>query len=245
MGKITSNKKAILITGTIVPNSVFVAHTNIEQRRQEYIDGLLFYKSQFPSDDLFFLENSAHDFNIDSDLSLILNNNDITLIKFPVSNKSEEGKGYQEFEMLDSVIERYKDTYDYFVKVTGRYKVLNIKNIIKPHDKDLTADSHKKHKVTQTNVFCIKGSFYNTHFKNLYLKSNDTEGIFIEHVIYKYLKENNLLPKATLFHKNPIIKGFSGSYGGTLNRNKYKMILRNIERFILRTLSIHEFLIEY
>lgn len=245
MGKITSNKKAILITGTIVPNSVFVAHTNIEQRRQEYIDGLLFYISQFPNDDLFFLENSAHDFNIDSDLSLILNDNHITLIKFPVSTKSKEGKGYQEFEMLDSVIERYKDTYDYFVKVTGRYKVLNIKNIIKPHDRDLIADSHKKHKVTQTNVFCIKGSFYNTHFKKLYLKSNDTEGIFIEHVIYKYLKANNLLPKATLFRKNPIITGFSGSYGGTLNRNKYKMILRNIERFILRTLNIHEFLIEY
>ena len=83
MGKINSNKKAILITGTIVPNSVFVAHTNIEQRKQEYIEGLLFYKAQFPNDDIFFLENSTHDFTTDSQFSDLFKKHHITLIKFP------------------------------------------------------------------------------------------------------------------------------------------------------------------
>ena len=127
MGEINSNKKAILITGTIVPNSVFVAHTNVEQRKQEYIEGLLFYKAQFPNDDIFFLENSTHDFTTDSQFSDLFKKHHITLIKFPVSTKSKEGKGYQEFEMLDASIERLKNSYNYFVKVTGRYKVLNIK----------------------------------------------------------------------------------------------------------------------
>lgn len=245
MGEIDSNKKAILVTGTIVPNSVFVAHTNIEQRRQEYIEGLLFYKSQFPEDDVFFLENSTHNFDADTQFMDQLKKHHITLIKFPVSGKSKEGKGYQEFEMLDSAIDRLKNTYAYFVKVTGRYKVLNIKSLIPTTDKEFIADSHKKHKVTQTNVFFVKGSFYNKHFKNLYLKSNDSEGVFIEHVIYDYLTQHKLLHKTGLFYKNPVITGVSGSYGGTLSRNKYKMILRNIERRALRILKIHEFLIEY
>jgi hypothetical protein len=245
MGEINSNKKAILITGTIVPNSVFVAHTNVEQRKQEYIEGLLFYKAQFPNDDIYFLENSSYDFENDMPFRTILLNNNITLNKFPISNKIQEGKGYQEFEMLDASIERLKNSYNYFVKVTGRYKVLNIKQLIQTKNIELIADSHKKHHVTQTNVFCVKGSFYNKHFKNLYLKSNDSEGVFIEHVIYDYLVKNKLLQHTKFFYKNPIITGFSGSYGGTLNRNKYKMILRNIERSILRVLNIHEFLIEY
>ena len=54
MGKIVQNRRALLITGTIIPNSNFVEHINVEQRRQEYIDGLVFYSSQFPNDDLFF-----------------------------------------------------------------------------------------------------------------------------------------------------------------------------------------------
>lgn len=245
MGEINTYKKAILITGTIVPNSVFVAHTNVEQRKQEYIEGLLFYKSQFPNDDIYFLENSSYDFENDISLKTYLLNNHITLIKFPVSNKIQEGKGYQEFEMLDFAIESLQKKYNYFIKVTGRYKVLNIKDITKANSALLIADSHKKHKVTQTNVFCVKHDFYMNHFKNLYIKSNDTNGIYIEHVVYDYLVKNNLLQKTELFHKNPIITGFSGSYGGTLNRNKYKMKLRNIERFVLKAFNVHEFLIEY
>ena len=137
MGEINLNKKAILITGTIVSNSVFVAHTNVEQRRLEYIEGLLFYKSQFPHDDVFFLENSAHDFENDISLKTYLLNNQITLIKFPVSTKIEEGKGYQEFEMLDFAIESLHKKYNYFIKVTGRYKVLNIKDITKTNNTQL------------------------------------------------------------------------------------------------------------
>lgn len=245
MGQIINNKKAILITGTIVPNSIFVAHTSIEQRKQEYIDGLIFYKEQFPNDDIYFLENSSYDFNTDESFHKLFRDHYITLIKFPVSTKTQEGKGYQEFEMLDTAIENLKDKYVYFVKVTGRYKVLNIKEIIKTNGILLIADSHKRHKVTQTNVFCVNTNFYQSYLKQLYLKANDAEGIFIEHVVYDKLIKDQLLQKTSLFYKNPIIIGFSGSYGGTLNRNKYKMILRNIERFILKALNIHEFLIEY
>ena len=61
------NNRALLITGTIIPNSNFVEHINVEQRRLEYIDALVFYSSQFPNDDLFFLENSAYNFYKDKE----------------------------------------------------------------------------------------------------------------------------------------------------------------------------------
>jgi hypothetical protein len=245
MGQINPDKRALLITGTIIPNSSFVVHTNIEQRRQEYFDGLIFYASQFPDDDLYFIENSSFDFSTDEQFQKLFKEKNITLIKFPVSINITEGKGYQEFEMLDNTIEKLSSKYNVFIKITGRYKVLNLKEITNRNCEYMTADSHKKHKVTQTNVFCVTSKFYSTHLKGLYLNVNDTKGRFIEHEVYNKLVTKNLFKDIQLFSENPIITGFSGSYGGTLNRNKYKMKLRNIERKILAILGIHQFIIEY
>lgn len=245
MGQVVQNKRALLITGTIVPNSNFVEHINIEQRRQEYIDGLVFYSSQFPNDDLFFLENSDYNFDTDDEFLKLFIDKHITLMKFKESIHFNEGKGYQEFEMLDSAISKLEDKYDEFIKITGRYKVLNLKNLTNRKCENMIADSHKKPKVTQTNVFYVTSKFYNTHLKGAYLNVNDSKGKFIEHVVYDILIEKGLLNKVKLFIENPIITGFSGSYGGTLNRNKYKMILRNFERKILSIFGIHQFVIEY
>ncbi|HXB40147.1 MAG TPA: hypothetical protein VNZ49_06365 [Bacteroidia bacterium] len=245
MGQIKENKRAILITGTIVPNSNFVAHTNTEQRRQEYMAGFLFYSLQFPDDDIYFLENSSYNFNADEKFLSLLKETKITLMKFPVSDKFSEGKGYQEFEMIDGFVEKYFEQYKSLIKITGRYKVLNIKEISTSLTSDMLADSHKKHRVTQTNVFCVTSDFYKHHIKSLYLQVNDAGGRFIEHVVYEKLITENVLNKVNLFSENPVITGFSGSYGGTLSRNKYKMMLRNMERKVLRIFDIHQFLIEY
>ena len=245
MGQVIAHTRALLITGTIVPNSSFVAHTNVEQRRQEYFDGLSFYASQFPDDDLYFLENSSYDFENDKEFKKLAEEKNITLIKFPVSDKFTEGKGYQEFEMLDKTIEQLSAKYDKFIKITGRYKVLNLKQLTDLPCNFMIADSHKKHKVTQTNVFYVTTAFYKTYLKGLYLNVNDTNGRFIEHEVYDTLINNNVLNKVKLFDKNPVITGFSGSYGGTLHRNKYKQFVRNVERKLLSVAGIQQFLIEY
>lgn len=245
MEQVKTHTRALLITGTIIPNSNFVTHANINQRRQEYINGLLFYSQQFPEDDLFFLENSSYDFNSDTEFEKLFKGKNIQLLKFPTSDKYSLGKGYQEFEMLDKSIEKLASRYQCFIKITGRYKVLNLKEITNTKCESMIADSHKTPKVTQTNVFYIDTEFYKTYIKGLYLHVNDAEGIYIEHLVYETLISKNMLCKTSLFSKNPIITGFSGSYGGTLHRNKYKMMLRNNERKILKLLGIHQFIIEY
>lgn len=245
MEQIKMKKLAVLVTGTIVPNSNFVAHQNIDNRRQEYIDGLNFYREQLPEIDIYFLENSSYDFENDKELTAFFSSKNIILIKFPVSDKFSEGKGFQEFEMLDNSIERLSSQYENFVKITGRYKVLNIKKLLTQGLKYFIGDSHKKMAVTQTNVFITTAAFYKHHLKGLYLKVNDSEGKFIEHMVYNKIRDEKLFNQVDLFFENPLITGFSGSYGGTLNRNKYKLIIRNLERKILRTFHIHQFLIEY
>ena len=245
MGQIKENRRALLITGTIVPNSNFVIHTDVEQRRQEYYDALVFYSSEFTDDDLYFLENSSYDFDSDEVFQKLFKQKNITLLKFPVSNKFSQGKGYQEFEMLDGAIEKLSSRYQSFIKITGRYKVLNLKKLTLGACNNMIADSHKKLKVTLTNVFYIDINFYNSFIKGLYRQVNDSEGKFIEHIVYEKLISENILNKTQLFSKNPIIKGFSGSYGGTLSRNKYKMMLRNIERKGLNLFGVHQFILEY
>src|ERR1700757_1216207 len=129
MGEVKGNKRALLITGTIVPNSNFVAHTNVEQRRNEYYESLQFYSDSFKNDSLFFLENSSYDFEKDGAFKKMLTDRKITLLKFPVSDKFNQGKGYQEFEMLDRAVEHLSIEYNSFIKITGRYKVMNLKQL--------------------------------------------------------------------------------------------------------------------
>jgi hypothetical protein len=245
MGQVNQHKRALLITGTIVPNSNFVVHTNVQERRDEYYASLIFYADNFKEDDLFFLENSSYDFSADAEFQKLLSNKKITLLKFPVSDKFAQGKGYQEFEMLDEAIDNLSDKYNSFIKITGRYKVLNLKELTNYTCHGLVADFHKKLQVTQTNVFYVSSDFYTRYFKNLYLKVDDSNGIYIEKVVYEKVQAEKLEREIKLFSKNPIITGISGSYGGTLNRNKLKMKVRNIERKLLRAFGINQFLIEY
>lgn len=245
MGQVKQNTKCLLITGTVVPNSNFVAHTNVEQRLSEYYEALLFYRTEFPSDAIYFLENSSYDFSKDEKWQKLFSSANITLMKFPVSDKFDLGKGYQEFEMLDKAVESLLGKYDLFVKITGRYKVLNLKQLINDPDKELVIDCHKKFEVAQTNVFYGTLNFYNSYLKGLYKKVDDSKGIYIEKIVYKEIVEKGVLNKISPFSANPLITGISGSYGGTLNRNKLKLIVRNMERKFMHAFGIKQFLIEY
>lgn len=245
MGQVSQNKRALLITGTIIPNSNFITHTDAKQRRDEYYSSLVFYANTFRDDSLFFLENSSYDFSKDKEFEQLLSDKKITLLKFAVSDKFNEGKGYQEFKMLDAAVNKLEDEFRSFIKITGRYKVLNLKKLTDFYFNGLVADSHKKHKVTQTNVFYVSRDFYKDYITNLFLKADDSKGVFIEKVVYERIQSEGINERTRLFSSNPIIIGISGSYGGTVGRNKLKMIARNMERFFLSVFKINQFLIEY
>lgn len=244
MGKIEAAHTALLITGTIVPNSVYVAHADPRQRRDEYFDALKYYSERFGNYHLYFLENSGYDFGTDAAFTDLLRSRGITLLQFGRSEMYDRGKGYQEFEMLDAAVAQLPPGILSVVKITGRYKVVNLLRLLEDECRGFLGDSQKKPRVVQTNVFACTRSFYEDHIRGTFREADDSAGLFIEKVLYKHF----FTGEATglkLFRANPVIEGISGSYGGTLRRNPLKQRLRNLERKVLRTFGIPQFLMEY
>lgn len=244
MGEV-ENSRCLLITGTVVPNSNYVVHSNAEKRLQEYYDSLAYYSSLFPGDPIYFLENSSYDFSRNEDFKKLFAGSGIVLIKLPVSDKYQEGKGFQEFEMLDRAVDLLKNRHHLFIKITGRYFVRNIKQIAKYKTEEIMIDQHRRKRVAITNFFCSTFNFYDKHLKGAYLEANDGKGIMIEQVIYKKLKLQEENRDIKLFPVNVKIEGISGSYGVSIKRNRLKMRIRNVERKLLRLFGINEFLLEY
>ena len=237
--------KCILVTGTLAPNSNFVAQNNVDQRIEEYLAGLHFYASHFKAP-IYFLENSTYPIETDQRFAKLFDQFDITLLRFKPSDQPEKGKGYQEFEMLDQAIDQLSDQYSEFVKCTGRYLIKNAVTLTQKATTGCRIDQHLKMKVAITGFFQCNISFYQSQFKGLFAQANDAEGRYIEHVLFDKLQQlNHLQHQIELFASNPQWEGISGSSGASLKRNPIKMMVRNVERKVLRTFKKNAFAIEY
>jgi len=111
------NKRAILLTGTIIPNSIYTEHINQVERLNEYIVAIKFYLDTFKHDDLYFLENSEYDLQNDDKINELLLNKRFRILKFKKSDKYFEGKGYQEFEMIDAAVSKLQNEYQALLKL--------------------------------------------------------------------------------------------------------------------------------
>jgi len=238
--KIT-NKRAILLTGTVIPNSIYTGYNNPEKRLQDYLKAIEFYCNIFKNEDVFFLENSEFDLDSNMDYKSIRGKYTFTMLRFPKSEKFNEGKGYQEFEMVDKAVDMLKDKYASFIKITGRYIVLNIKTITAGKCTGIVIDLNKRLKKADTYLLYFTTDFYMRFLKQQYKNVKDNEGIFIEHVIYSKIEEGNLFGYCSLFSKTPLLSGISGSYGINLKRNRLRVLVRNIERFFYNIFNIKVF----
>jgi hypothetical protein len=231
-------KQCLIITATITPNSNFISHANPKERRTEYLEVLKYYITNY-SGDIYFTENSAYNFDDDEAFQNLFKQKNVFFLNFQKSTEIEKGKGYQEFKVLDELVSKLENKYDEFIKVTGRYLVTNFNTLAKQENKGIIIDRHEIKKVAITSFFKCNMDIYQSLIKNSYKEVNDAQGIFIEHIIYKRLK-NVDLGKIDLFIKTPLFKGVSGSYGGSLNRHQLKIKLINIERALLRIKGIKE-----
>jgi hypothetical protein len=230
----------LILTASIIPNTNHVAVKNIKERRNQYLLALKYYREIFKGT-IYFLENSTYDFSSDKEF-LELSDKNIHLIKFNISDENNRGKGYLEFKMLDDFFSQYTIKESYFFKITGRYLVKNLNKLIPLDYITIVADAHKKMQVTLTGVFFSKVDDFKKEISGLYKYAYDDKGIFIEHVLYQRLTKKG---KTHLFNVNPVIEGVSGSSGSSLRRNPLKMKIRQVERKLLNTFNINQFLIEY
>lgn len=237
------NDAAICMTATIKPNTVMVTATDVSERLADYKKCIRFYLDQ-TNLPIYFLENSDYDLANDPDFKSFQELDRFHLLRFEPHPDTERGKGFQEFYTLDRFVENHlKESV--LIKVTGRYIVRNIAELIAHKNSQLTIDLHRKMKVAITGFFVVDKAIYMAHFYGKYQFANDPNGTFIEHVLYDEIVNSSLKSITTLLRKNPEYRGISGSYGGSLERNKYKMMVRQVERKINRSLGIPQFLMEY
>ncbi|OGT07456.1 MAG: hypothetical protein A2103_04270 [Gammaproteobacteria bacterium GWF2_41_13] len=222
----------IILTGTIVPNSTFVVHSDIDKRRLEYLEAIKFYKKFAP---VYFLENSSYPLLSDPDFNDIKG---VFLRKFPVSQYYNRGKGYQEFEMIKRWLETDSDIPRRFIKITGRYRILNFKDMfdecMRSQSNHFLIDRFLKDSKALTQLFYVHTDYYRA-LSDFYLDCNDENGDWAEFVLHK--KMLALQVNSMIFRHEPFFAGRSGSTGANLYDGSVKHFVKSMVRKINRCLS--------
>lgn len=232
MSKFDINDIGLLITGCISPirtqKNLYLK--NVEQREKQYIDSIEYYICNTSIKWIVFCENSNfHSKYLDSLIILAeKNNKKFEWISFEGDSfkVQERGKGYGEGEIVKYALEKsevLKKT-KYFLKVTGRLKVLNINSICNK----LSFCPAFNYDIYRTNAYdtrfyFVEKEFYIKYLEDLYLYVNEEENdiIALEDIFYKRLSsyEVNCLPYYPKFEG---VSGGNGTdYGKMLTRSFY------------------------
>lgn len=216
----------IVLTGTIIPNSTFVLHSNFKERKQEYLAAIKYYKDFAP---VYFLENSTYPLVSDQDFIGIKN---IFLRKFPASENLDRGKGYQEFEMINKWLKTENVIPKRFIKITGRYKILNFKNIFREclakKTDYLLIDRHKRSLLAMTRLFCMDTDYFKRYLMDIYLDCNDQNGDWVERVLYRKISAEKI--SSQIFSHEPLFVGIDGSTGAHLHAYCVKRLIKSFLR---------------
>lgn len=220
----------LVLTGTLTVNAIYTNYNNFELRRAEYLKSLKFY-SQFSK--VFFLENSGYNFSLDEDFSKLDN---VIYYEQKKSKEYKKGKGYQEFEMIDSWFKGLNAKPYSFIKITGRYLIKNIDKIIdecKKKDNSIIIEKNiLNKKIALTDIFYVTSDYYKNNIMGEYRKCDDENGIYIEHIMRNIVDKNSY---SQIFKNYPLKSGISGSTGRNLGysfQNKLTKWVRDKLYFI-------------
>lgn len=248
--------RCVLITGTVIPNVDIDGHEtldpslreceyrDIDVRRRRYLKTLAGYSSSVMLP-MFFLENSRYDFERDSEFAKIFATGKIHLVKCPESNARARGKGYQEFEMLDSFVGVMAGKFDSFLKISGRYLFNNIERILDGPPESVWIDRWRRREVATTSIFLSTVSFYQKHIMGLFRDADDRDGAWIERQLYARLRTVVGHEAPELLPVEPVRQTWSegGNRGGVMPRDRLRVGLRNAERKVLRAVGVREILL--
>jgi hypothetical protein len=188
MDEYMQDKIAIVLTGTIVPNSILTTHIDADVRRKEYLRSIHFYTKLAP---VYFLENSTYPLEEDEEFTSIPN---LFIRKMPLSLFYDKGKGYQEFEMIDRWIDTEHNPPLKWLKISGRYIFKNCSSIIEEcinDDRcDLAIDRLLYHHIAYTDLFYTTTEYYTKKIVGIYKLCDDVTGEYIEKVIFQKIAEN-------------------------------------------------------
>ena len=244
-------KHIILLTSCVNPNGMpFTALSDIDVRKQQYLDALWFYINN-TSLPIVYVDNS----NFDIEQFKIFHANvykRLELLSFEGNSDKVHGKGYGELEIIDyairhsEIINKNKDVS--LIKITGRLKITNINGIIKqiryrilPYSNSIICSMNSDFSMADSRLIIAPISFYE---KLVERKADifDFKGIYLEHILSILIKSHY----TNLYHPfliEPQFEGVSGSTSTVYNAKEHTIIEKIIyaEYVISQWLSLLRF----
>lgn len=226
-----------IITGTIKPNCSMeqLVIKNEEERLRQYIDSITFFIKSEAFSKIIFCDNS--NYNIDN-LEFLRkraneNNVELEILSFQGNIKkiSYLGKGYGEGEIMNYIFEHSKiaQEEDYFVKITGRIRVDNIKEIVSKIKKNKTyfnIPNYTIKDIYDTRIYAMPIKQFRELFLREFIKVKDDKGIYLEYVYTDILERERI--RISNFPRYPRIIGVSGSTGTVYGYTEWKCKVKDI-----------------
>lgn len=206
-----------------------------EERLKQYKDSIYFFLESGAFSKVVFCENSNYGTEKLSYLTEFAQKRGIELELLSFQGNVEmsciHGKGYGEGEIMDFVFthSRLVEKEPYFVKITGRLKVDNVKDIVKHINQQRTyfnIPNRTRRDMYDTRIYGMPVNQFKDFFLNSYKRVMDDQGIFLEMVYTEILQKHSI--KVFNLPKYPRIVGMSGSGGGIYEYTEWKCKIRDV-----------------
>jgi len=226
-----------IVTGTIKPIAQMgqLVLRDEKERLKQYKDGLQFLLEEQAFDKIIFCENSNYGMQDFEKLQQMAKENHIQMELFSFAGDAKQaelqGKGYGEGEIMQYVFTHSELLHQekFFVKITGRLKIDNIKRLtgkLKAKRTYFNVPNHNKRDIYDTRIYAMPVKQYEELFLDAYKQVTDSQGIYLEHVYTGVLLKKDI--KVFNFPLYPRIVGMSGSGGALYEYIEWKCKIRDI-----------------
>lgn len=226
-----------IVTGTIspAPQMSHLILRDVGERLKQYEESLRFLLCSEAFKKVVFCENSNYGTAELSYLTDIAAENGVELELLSFQGNEEKacihGKGYGEGEIMDYVFSHSEliRTETYFVKLTGRLKVDNLKSIVSRINLQSTyfnISNYTLRDFYDTRIYGMPISQFRDYFLDFYDRVMDEQGMFLETVYTQILHDHNI--KVLNFPRYPRIVGVSGSSGVVIGYTEWKCKIKDV-----------------
>ncbi len=232
------SKVILIITSCFYPNQVITDFDSridsLENRINRYIYTIK--KINFEIfDNVYFIDNSEYSFKDFPLLSSMLDKKNIRKVKFKPSEISfSKGKGFQECEMINYILEKYNEDINFF-KLTGTIPLVNIKYLIglfkkKFKNKEFqiftTYLSNLERKL-DSRFFYTNKKTWESFYLNYQKFISDKNNFYLEHALYIFCRMRKI--KVNLFYPKVGKKVFYQGNGNKFATSRINYFLNKLK----------------
>ena len=183
----------LFLTASIHPDGMsFTKLQDSAIRRKQYIEAVRFYlnETDYP---ILFVENSGTDISVEFANEIASQRLEIITWNGNQYQKSL-GKGFGEMLIVAYALEhsRFLKCADIIFKITGRYRVLNIKSYVRectPVKADVFVDLFNKSPYADSRFWAATPVFLSDFLVRYIERINDTEEFYFEHALFHAAKD--------------------------------------------------------